>query len=293
MSVCMSVYLVVHKPFSQYITLRQLGNQERLIHIFGILWTMLETLRLFDPREKDEVRRMTFEVIEKLIYVLTVIKKNVPEFFDAYIIKTSLELITARSEFSRFTLDSLLRLVIILTYVPPKLLNDDMMETFSQLIRRDWWDNPGLNLLHGVCLYSCDRSMDLYAVVRLLLLAGSNPNPIDKDGNTPLHFLIELNRNPNKPMNLTARLLIDFGAKLSIKNKNGNTVVDLWRQMNTWRKRRLDKDDVFAGDDLPDWCLELPTLTCLSARVIRCYRIPHLELPATLISIIEKYKIIL
>ncbi len=91
-------------------------------------------------------------------------------------------------------------------------------------------------------------------------------------------------------MNITVRLLLDFGAKLSLKNVDGKTVVDLWKQKNIGRKRQLDKDDFIGGGDLPDWCLELPTLTYLSASVIRCYRIPHLELPASLISMIEKYK---
>jgi len=139
-------------------------------------------------------------------------------------------------------------------------------------------------------MYSCDNEIKLFAIFRLLLQGGGNPNAIDKDGRTPLHLLVRFIRKLSASMNIIARLLLDFGAKLSIKNKNGKTVVDLLIQMNG-RKRRLDEDDVIEGEDLPNWCLELPTLICLSARAIRYYRIPHLALPATLISMIEKYKI--
>jgi len=84
-------------------------------------------------------------------------------------------------------------------------------------------------------------------------------------------------------------LLLDFGAQLSRRNVDGKTAVDLLIQKNG-RKNQDDDDREIIEWKVPDWCSELPTLKCLSARVIRCNKIPHLRLPA-LIPIIEKHKI--
>jgi len=80
------------------IIFRQSRTEERFFHIFDIMGAMLETLRLYDPREKDEVRRMAFRVMEQLIRVMTQLERNSPEFWHTNIIKTSLELVIATSE---------------------------------------------------------------------------------------------------------------------------------------------------------------------------------------------------
>jgi len=262
----------------------------RFVDILDMIWAMLETLLFFYPREIYRVKRMADKVVKHFLLVLSHFERDSSEFWDVSTIKTSLELIAATTEFYCLSMESLFQLAALLSAVPPKLLNDHIMEIVYQLIRRNRRDNPGLNLLHSACMYPyCDKE----SLFRLLLQAGSSPNAIDSNGNTPLHLiLIRFNGRLSDSMNIIARLLLDFGAKLSIKNSSGETVADLVIEMNG-RKRRLEKDNFIEGDDLPDWCLELPALTCLSARAIRYYRSPHLALPSTLISMIEKYKITL
>jgi len=110
------------------------------------------------------------------------------------------------------------------------------------------------------------------------------------NGDAPLHFLAKIDeRYFLGDLNTIAVLLVDFGAQLSIKNDDGKTVVDMWIRKNEVNRNR---NKGIIGWKVSNWHTELPTLTCLSARVIRRDRIPHLELPATLIPMIEKHKLI-
>ena len=144
-------------------------------------------------------------------------------------------------------------------------------------------DQHGRNLLHEA-IFGATLDDNLYATVRFLLYAGCDPNAIDKNGYTSLHCLSHLNQKYLKlgDLNTIADLLLDFGAQLSRKNVYGKTAVDMLT-------RKMEQEII--GWKLPDWCTELSTLTTLSARVIRCSRIPYLELPFTLIPMIEKHKI--
>jgi len=142
-------------------------------------------------------------------------------------------------------------------------------------------DKHGRNLLHEAIRVA---SSNVYAMIRLLLYAGCDPNAKDTNGNTPLHFLVEIDERYLKAdLNTIAVLLLDFGAEPSQKNADGKTAIDLLIQKNQ-RNCQLDSASV------PEWCTELPRLTCLSARVIRRNRIPYLKLPSNLIPMIEKHK---
>jgi len=267
---------------------RQLRHQRKFGDIFDILWAMLETLlSRSDGNENKETQLITTRVVEELICVFTYLKRDSSETLTENIITTSLDLIISIIEINRFGLLDLIRFLIILSLLPKLSLNKDTMENLCKVR-----DQHGRNLLHQSVLRALS-DVDNFATVRLLLNAGCDPNnAIVQDGNTPLHFLAKVDQGywfDDDRRNTIAVLLLDFGAQLSLKNVDGKTAVDLLIQKNS-RNRNMNEDQGIIGWKLPDWCSELPTLTILSARVIRGNRIPYLELPVTLIPMIEKHK---
>jgi len=169
----------------------------------------------------------------------------------------------------------------MLSQLQPFLLNKDSLAILSNARYQHG------NLLHKVFDFAEIADAELFATVRLLLNAGCDPNAIDDDGNAPLHSLAQIGeRNSYSDLNIFAYLLLEFGANPSLKNADGRTAIDLWILSNREMGRR---GEIICK--LPNWCTELPTLTCLSARVIRRDRIPYLKLPSTLIPMIEKHKI--
>jgi len=166
----------------------------------------------------------------------------------------------------------LIPLVDIFLRLPQILSNANALKALSE-----FRDHCGQTLLHFVCISDDMHFGHLYARARLLLNAGCDPNAIDENGNTPLHYLTQLEKRVLSDWNNTAHLLLDFGAQLSLKNSDGKTAIDFW----------VEKHE---EHEIPDWCSELPNLKCLCARLIRRNKILYLELPATLIPMIEKHK---
>jgi len=264
----------------------ELQQRFKLDEIFEIIWATLEhLLSRSDLRENKVAQGMIGQVVEELIPVFSCLNTDSSEIRTKEVIKTSLDLIASATEFYELVTCSWIRLVRYIHHLPQRLLNTDAIETLSKVR-----DQRGQNLLYeaiGVARFDDN----LYATVRLLLYAGCDPNAIDNNGNTTLHLLAKIDQQYLKgDLNTIAVLLLDFGAQLSRKNADGKTAVDLLIRKNK-RKRNKNADQGIIGWKLPDWCTELPTLTCLSARVIRCSRIPYLELPATLIPMIEKHNI--
>ena len=244
------------------------------------------------PFETSAAQQMTDKVVGTLASVLSRLIGDSPDLLTEEIIKTSLDLLVSATRLYGIDLGSLIQLVEIVSHLPHRILDEGTMETISKIR-----DQRGRKLLHKLCIsgniFDNNQDYNLYGTVRILLYAGCDPNDIDEDMNSPLHHLAQLDeRTLNGSLAITARVLLDFGAELSRKNSDGKTAIDLWIQHNG-RKRRLsdDKDRETIDWKLPDWCTELPTLMSLCARVIRRKRIPHLELPDTIIPIIEKHKI--
>ena len=102
------------------------------------------------------------------------------------IVKTSLDIMVLATAFDSLVLYYLIRFLRILPHLPQWLLDKIPVGIFSNVR-----DRRGRNLLHEAFSFGkCDNN--LYAIVRLLLCAGCNPNAIDEDGNVPLHFLAEI-----------------------------------------------------------------------------------------------------
>jgi len=263
---------------------RQLWHQGKFAEVFDILWIILETL-INHLQENEDAQLKIRQVVKRLVELFTLLDRDYPaRFLTEEIIKTSLDLMVSAAECNCHVFCYLIRFVQILSHMPQRLLNKDAMEALSKVR-----DQRGRNLLHEAIFES---DFDVYATVRLLLNAGCDPNANDMDGNAPLHYLAQT----DKPfvfsdMSMIAVLLLDFGAQLSRKNVDGKTAVDLLILKNE-RKRNKNAEQGMIGVKLPNWCTELPRLTCLSARVIRRNRIPYSTLPATLIPMMEKHKII-
>lgn len=101
----------------------------------------------------------------------------------------------------------------------------------------EWANEEGFTLLHEACW-----TKPSYASAELLLKAGADPNSIDKDKDTPLHFCARLGTAEHHEI---AELLIGHGANSSrlLMNKYGATPlhVALWKG-HMEMARLLEKD---------------------------------------------------
>jgi len=267
---------------------RQLQHPRRFQNLFDIIWAILETLlSRSDLRENKDAQWKTASVFELLIQVFSRLDRDSPDFWTEEIITTSLNLMVSAAELHYPVFCVLIKFVKILSHLPHLLLNKDAIQSLSKVRHRCRG-----NLLQQLFSGPIDDG-NLYATVRLLLNAGCDPNAYDEYGSTPLHYLAQLDeRYWFSTLDVNIQLLLDFGAQLGQMNAYGRTAVDLWKQTNgRLRSRNEDKDQGIVGLELPDWCTELPRLTCLSARVIRRDRIQYSKLPFNLISMIEKHKI--
>ncbi len=274
--------------------IRELQQQLRFVEIFDIIRTMLGTLlSRSDLRENEDAQCKMGRIVNKLIDVLTYLEEST-DFLTEEIMTTSLDLMASATELHLPILCSLIPFAKILSRLKKPILMNKNKDPFEALSRVRY--QRGENLLHKAIRGLVRGEIgggNLYAAVRLLLYAGCDPNAIDDDGNAPLHCLAQINvRYWFSYLNIIAELLLDFGAQLSLKNADGKTAVDLMiRKHEIYRN--LDVGQEIIDWKLPDWCTsELPRLMCLSARVIRRNRIPHLKLPVTLINMIDKHKII-
>jgi len=161
--------------FSRFLQRKLLTGQ--LTEVLHLTWKMLETIRLFDPREKG-VWKKTVEVVS----ILEHIKKDDP-VFTSETIMTTVELIVetdqshlpnaSREEVNlgRHMEKILLHLIrIVSSYAQ---IEDKTIRSLFQLVRRDGRDQRGRNLL----LLACMQSEPL-ASVGLLLKIGANPDAV-------------------------------------------------------------------------------------------------------------------
>jgi len=249
---------------------------------------MLETLCQRHPFDEHGIPKSLIKrVIGKIILQFSCSQRDYPDFFTEKITKTSFELVLRAIRLHHIGMHQLIPLVDIFFHLP-QTLNANALKTVSQ-----FRNHCGQTLLHFVCISGDVYFGHLYTKARLLLNAGCDPNATDENGNTPLHYLAQLEKPMLSDWNNTAHLLLDFGAQLNLKNLDGKTAVDFWIQKNVEKKPSDgDEDPEIIDWKLPDWCSELSTLMSLCARVMHRKRIPYLDLPSTIISMIEKHKII-
>ena len=250
--------------------------------------------------------RDTVKIVEKLVSLL---QEN-PLRCTPEILKTSLELITAanlmmppilhtayyRNEMSRY-LNILLRFVSVLANHPDKI-NNSIMDTLSQLVRRNGRMEGRLNLLLSACMFvrrrfgDGDRQLRIFSpIICLLLRARANPNAVTPRLRGPLHILADFNSAADQErINLLGNLLVEKGAHPYMVDEEGRTAADIWLLVRNQGPQQ-ENHRVWNRNDLPDWCQEgVPKLKCLAAKIVRRSRIPYVnKIPVTLYPFIEKH----
>lgn len=124
------------------------------------------------------------------------------------------------------------------------------------------------------------------AFIRVLLDAGANPNATDKtlrESSTLLHFAAEM--RDREMGDAAARLLVGYGAKIDLPNRAGKTALDTYIEKNETKENW--NEELCGWKARPEWCCPVPTLLNLAARVIRTRKLPYLDSPVILHSVIE------
>ncbi len=283
---------------------KKLKMQQRFIELLNFLWSLLEMIRRFDPHQTG-VWSITVQIVETLVITLKNILLVNPQYLDLETIKTTLKLVVETDQV-KFTdtdriatnrgshMGELLKLVKLLAALPPNITqNEDVKRYLFELVHTERRDERGRTLLHKACTdFSKDDAHLIVGTVRLILLAGANPNAGDADGNGPLHALALDCYIKREFIDATARLLLDFGAHFDRINKHGQTGADVWIQRAgrklQWNRGHDRKSVIW--DDRPSWCRNgVPKLLCLNAKIIRSHRIPYDKLPLNLKKFVEMH----
>jgi len=133
------------------------------------------------------------------------------------------------------------------------------------------------------------------AFIRFLLDAGADPNttndhninetyPMPNETNTLLHFVAAM--CDRELGDAAGRLLVGYGAKINLPNSDGKTALDIWIEKNETEATR--NEELGGWSPRPEWCCtSVPTLLNLAAKVIRIRKIPYLDAPVILHSVVE------
>jgi len=126
------------------------------------------------------------------------------------------------------------------------------------------------------------------ALIRVLLEAGADPNARDVmylyfGNNTLLHFAAAV--SDRELGDAVGRLLVGYGAKIDLLNEAGKTALDIWVERNETEENW--NEELGGWNARPEWCCPIPTLLNLAARVIRVRKLPCLDAPVTLHSVVE------
>jgi len=177
---------------------KKLKMQQRFIELLNFLWSLLEMIRRFDPHQTG-VWSITVQIVETLVITLKDILLVNPQYLDLETIKTTLKLVVETDQV-KFTdtdriatnrgshMGELLKLVKLLAALPPNITqNEDVKRYLFELVHTERRDERGRTLLHKACTdFSKDDAHLIVGTVRLILLAGANPNAGDADGPTQL-----------------------------------------------------------------------------------------------------------
>lgn len=238
-------------------------QQRQFDHLFGILWTMLETIARFDQCEKG-IWSTTHQVIEWLKFTLrTLREKNGfdPSFYPNCL-KKSMILISATH---LITLDddcnygdrindymySVHEVISMLARLPNDQMGQEVLDSLHTIVSKHGRTYEGETFL----LISCRGLQDL-ATIRLLLQAGADVNAVNENGDGALHLLADArySNNAEKGIDAVGNLLLEYRANhMRVANKYGKTPADIWQSR---RKKEGDHRRADGEEHLPTWLKE-------------------------------------
>jgi uncharacterized protein len=123
-----------------------------------------------------------------------------------------------------------------------KKLKDKWIDIVETLIKRganlNLKDEDGrTSVFSAVC-------SGLIELLQLVIKAGADINHKDKEGNTPLHYLIDMYKFEESKKVKIAKALLDAGIKRDIKNKSGQTAMDIINKNNYLLLKELFSDNI-------------------------------------------------
>lgn len=268
------------------------ANQlEKVIGLEIIYSAMLDTILLFDPTEADlwsEAANLIFSVVETFV-CFAQISPVIPTYD---LVEKALRLIVS-SDGIRLANGSvahhrykMIILIFINVYIclraKSKILEGGNSNynngSFVTLLRQL---DP--LLLGSMLLVACDpfeESHHKFSTIELLLEGRPDLGATIEDGGDcdgPLHLVARSDHEDSEAMGC---LLLSYGAQLNRTNKAGMTAVDIWMERNS--------DESGLTRPLPDWCLAVPKLKFLCARVVRANEVPYSKLPNSLRRFVDK-----
>ncbi len=297
-----NTFLSLEKSDHTYYLFRQVYKPNEISNILDVLWTKLEFSSIISQSGIDTLHptpiflNWIHDASRFLVSILSIIQRCHPLLLTVEIMKTSMELISDTDNVlmadclgitTEDRMVNLLQLIELLGILPHMLIETGrektklessktpetiIKESLADLVQRERRDKKERTFLHIACneSYLSRESPDrFFAVIRLLVDFGADPNAVDADGNSPLHFLAKLN---GEMVDAAAELLLEKGGHFDRVNKAGKTAADVW----------IERHELGANGwcDRPSWLRDsvpLP-LECQCARVIRDNQVPYTKL---------------
>ena len=248
----------------------------------GKINTSVFILELFEARQWEDVVNFdwAFEIVKDALFQILVYSRsmralpNNSELGFANVMK-ALNLASTFASKMRMHPELYKKAVLVVSFIidtvkdmlPP--LNQRKEEEFKKWVC-DYVKNVegpsfvGLSLLHLACTNNLVIPIDR---IQLFLSAGANPNSIDVDGSTPLHFLA----TNVSAVNISAvlKLLLDSGAHLDRVCVRGITPRYIFKQnLSEYKCQDVEGPNVFSLINV------MRPLSCYSAQVICQEKIP-------------------
>jgi len=285
-------------PFLQFLRTRRYNGSLFNSEILDLTWATLDTILRSERPHESSVHDSVHEIMDEIFFQFNGLPKDSPNLNSEILMKlVELVWMTDLSQLrglpdpnyddpNASEMLTLCTIIMHLSRFPAESITEEARISLLQLLHRDDRDKEGYNLLHTAC-YCFVSSSETLSTIRFLVKLGADLNAVNNDGDGVLH-IVSWETFPSliESRDAKGHLFIELGAHLDMVNKEGMTAADVWlKQMSKLNGQKV------GWRDLPDWLKEgVPSLKCLSSRVIRRHKIPYDDgaiLPAVLIPFVS------